>query len=206
MPTPRLLRAVSVRSDDPIPWQWQTWHVRGLAACGPGRAVSVAEDGDICLLEIPSGKILSRRRYHATARRGLNDVAVLGDLVAVVSCAVGSDDHNLWIFRLVGNSLILVAGQTLISDKTREQAFTFSVELLDFDGLPHFVASTEEGLIWLGTVKDHKIGILNQAKVAAEGGVVLALAPGTATVLSVGHKIQTFAIGPRPARKETREP
>ena len=197
-PKPRLIRAISLRSSDPVPWQWQSWHIRGMAACGQGRVISVAEDGDICLLEVPSGRTLSRRRYNAPAQRGLNDVAVLGDLVAVVNCAVGNEDNNLWIYRVAGNSLELVAGEKLILDKTSDQVFTFSVELFEFDGQPHFVASTEEGLIWLGTVKDNKIIVLNQTKVAFEGGVVLALAPSNETVLSVGHKIQTFAIGPRP--------
>ena len=183
-----------MRSGDPVRWPWQTWHVRGLAACGAGRVVSVAEDGDICILEVPSGKVLSRRRYNKTARRGLNDVAVLGDLVAVVNCAVGSHDKNLWIYRLRGDSLELVANNRLILDKTRDQVFTFSVELFEFDGQPHFVASTEEGLVWLGMVKDHKIVILNQTKVESEGGVVLDLPPGKKTVLTVGHKVQTFAI------------
>lgn len=197
-PKPRLMRAISLRSGDPVPWPGQSWHVRGLAACGEGRVISVAEDGDICLLEVPSGRTLSRRRYNAPAQRGLNDVSVLGDLVAVVNCAVGNEDNNLWIYRVAGNSLELVAGEKLILDKTRDQVFTFSVELFEFDGQPHFIASTAEGLIWLGTVKDNKIVVLNQAKVAFEGGVVLALAPSNETVLSVGHKIQTFAIGPRP--------
>lgn len=203
---PRLVRAVSVRSDDPIPWQFQTWHVRGLAAQGSGRAVSVSEDGDICLLEVSSGRILARRRFSATARRGLNDVAVLGDLVAAASCAAGGKDDNLWIYRIVGNSLAPVASRSLRLDQAREQVFAFSVELFAYHGQPHFSASTEEGLIWLGTVKDHKIVILNQAKVAAEGGVVLALGPENHTVLSVGHKVQTFAIGPRPVNQETMQP
>jgi len=200
-PTLQLVRAVSLRSSDPVRWPGQSWHVRGLAACRQGRVVSVAEDGDICLLEVPSGKIVARRRYTPQAQRGLNDVAALGDLVAVVNCAVGDEDKNLWIYRVAGDSLELVASKRLVLDETRDQVFTFSVELFEFHGQPHFVASTEEGLIWLGTVKDNKIVILNQAKVAFEGGVVLAIAPSNETVLSVGHKIQTFAIGPRPVRE-----
>ncbi|MAD79714.1 MAG: hypothetical protein CMJ50_02560 [Planctomycetaceae bacterium] len=199
--TLRLMRAISLRSGDPVQWQGQSWHIRGLAVCGHRRVISVAEDGDICLLEVPSGKILSRRRYNASAQRGLNDVAVLGDLIAVVNCAVGDADNNLWIYRIAGNSLDLVAGKRLILDNTRDQVFTFSFELFEFGGQPHFVASTEEGVIWLGTVKGNKIVTHNQAKVALEGGVVLALAPSNKTVLSVGHKIQTFTIGSRPVRE-----
>jgi hypothetical protein len=205
-PLPRLIRAVSLRSKDPVSWQFQSWHIRGLAACGPGRAVSVSEDGDICLLEIPSGKILSRRRYNATAQRGLNDVATLGDLVAVVNCAVGSADHNLWIYRISGNSLVPLGSHKLVLDELRDPVFTFSVELFEFEGQPHFVASTEEGLIWLGMVKDNRIVVLNQMRMAIEGVGVLALNPQRQTVLAVGHKVQLFSVGRRPVQNQAPQP
>jgi len=204
-PRPQLLHTVSVRSETPIPWQFQSWHVRGFACCGEGRVISVSEDGDICLLELPTGTVRWRRRYNPMAKRGLNDVAVLNDLVAVVNCAVGSGDSNLWLYRLGDDSLDLIANAALIQDKTRDQVFAFSVKLVEFEGQPHFVASTEEGLIWLGTVKDNKIDDLKPIKVAPVGGVVLALAPETKTVLSVAHKIQLFAVGLRPV-EETVQP
>jgi len=203
---PKLIRAVSVRSDSPVSWQWQTWHVRGLAKVDPNRLVTVSEDGDICLLDISSGTILSRRRYHAAAARGLNDVAVVGDLVAVVNCAVGEDDRNLWVYQIEEDRLNLVDSRKLILDKTRDPVFTFSVELLKIADRPHFIVSTEEGLIWLGIVKDNKIEILDHKTVAAEGGVVLALSPENETILAAGHQIQTFTMGPRPVQHETTRP
>lgn len=202
----RLVKAVSIRSPEPVAWSGQSWHIRGIEPYAQGKVVTVSEDGDVCLLAIPEGKVLYRQRYHQRARRGLNDLAVWNDTVAVVNCAVGADDKNLWVYRLDGDRLALVAAEKLAQDCKRTQVFAFSVELVPYQDQLRFLATTEEGLLWLGRVGADMIYVDSELQVAAEGAPVLALHRDPLTILSVAHKIQTFTLGPRPAvSPETRK-
>lgn len=194
-----LERGVSIRSPNPIKWEYQTWHIRGVADCGDGRVVTASEDGDLCLVSVSTGKVIYRQRYNPEAQRGMNDVDVEGNLVAAVNCSVGAQDKNFWLFEIVGDSLRPLASTNLIKDSSRPQVFAFAVELASYQDANHFLVSTEEGLLWLGNVDADSISITSDRKVSAEGGAALAVEANPLTILAAADQVQLFTLGPKTA-------
>lgn len=189
-------RAINLRSSDPISWQWQSWHIRGLAATSNGRLVTASEDGDLCLVSVADGEILFRKRYSPTATRGINDIAVVDDCLAVVNCSIGDTDRNLWLYRISNDTIIPQASTNLQLERDRDQVFCFSVELLRFAGNIHFLASTEEGLLWHGIVGDESVSARRHVRIADRGGAALAVQQDQAIVVAVAHRIHTFTLQP----------
>ena len=199
--TLKMERAVSLRSPKPIEWQFQSWHIRGVAGAGAGRLATASEDGDICLVSVPEGKVLTRQRYNPTAQRGLNAVAVCDNLLAVVNCSIGKEDRNLWLFQIERDSLQPVDSINLIKDTSRDQVFAFSVGMVKYAKGISFLASTEEGLIWLGHLDGNKFHVDGELKVDCEGGAALAIEEDPLTILSAAHDVQLFTLGPKAVQK-----
>ncbi|MEI7940712.1 MAG: hypothetical protein WCK27_28890, partial [Verrucomicrobiota bacterium] len=86
----RPLVTVDVRSPDPIRSPYPIKNVRGVVPWREGTVVTGAEDGDLCLVSVRSRTIFHRQRYNPTAQRGINGLALLGDLLLVSNCTVGT--------------------------------------------------------------------------------------------------------------------
>lgn len=115
--------------------------------------VAGSEDGDLTLLEVPTGRVVSKTCYNAAARRGINALSVDGTTLLVANCAVGSADRNLWAYSVDANSgrIVLTDAVNLVVDSGAPQVFNFDVAWgRELTGRRTFYSSTEEGLLWVG--------------------------------------------------------
>lgn len=191
-----LEKTMSIRSPDPIPSPFQLWNVRGISYWQNGIVVTGSEDGDLTLIQIPDGTVLTRVRYSPIAQRGINAISVQNDYLVVANCSVGSADRNLWLYRIANNQIAPLHSINLIQDTTRPQVFNFSVQLDDVGGQLYFVASTEEGLLWFGNVVNDELAALSSTPVAEIGGAALSVRDETDQVASGAFDISLFAISP----------
>lgn len=148
--------AIDVRAPHPVN-PWGLTNVRGIGVLpgdsSYGYVVTGSEDGNLTVVRIPDGKIMSAIVYNPAAQRGINSVAVDGTTVLVANCAVGAADFNLWSYNVdlrdwtIGN----VDKTNLTIDPTAAQVFNFDVVwAIDGQGSRFFFCSTEEGALWLG--------------------------------------------------------
>ncbi|MEI6780014.1 MAG: hypothetical protein WCQ21_03750, partial [Verrucomicrobiota bacterium] len=86
----RPLAPIDVRSPDPIRSPYPIKNVRGVVPWREGIVVTGAEDGDLCLVSVRIRTIFHRQRYNPAAQRGINGLALLGDLLLVSNCTVGT--------------------------------------------------------------------------------------------------------------------
>jgi hypothetical protein len=143
-----------------------------------------------------TGEIRRRQRFNPGARRGINDVAVLGDLVLVGSCSVGTEDSNTWLFRLGTPAVIApLADADLAADPGRPQTFNFSVELARTGERTLFFCATEEGLLWAGTVNDGELRPVDRRAVSSGLGAAISLQAETGVLAVVGDNIHLFRVG-----------
>lgn len=88
---------VDVRAEKPVN-PWGLANVRGVAALpaddAHGYVVTGAEDGNLTVLRVPDGRIMSATLYNPKAKRGINSVATVGTSLLVANCAVGAADSN----------------------------------------------------------------------------------------------------------------
>ncbi len=187
-----LVKSVDLHSANPIAAPYPLKNIRDLVRWRDRYLIAASEDGDLVALEIPGGREIFRRRYNAEAKRGINDVAVLGDWLLVANCAVGAGDRNLWLFDLAGGAPQLRDAANLALDTQRSQVFNFEVELVGSPAQPAFFSSTEEGLLWRGTVDDGRIVVSGVTKVAPDGGAVLDKAPSSDTLAAAAYQILLF--------------
>jgi WD40 repeat protein len=192
--TLHFLRAVSVRSKNPIPSPYQLWNVRGLVAWRDSTVVSGAEDGDICLIKIPGGEVIARARYNPSAERGINSLSMDGDLLALGNCSVGKDDKNLWFYRVASDGPHLINSMNLVSDTAKAQVFDFNVQLLSVSNTPYFLASTGEGILWLGTLSQNSLVVLDNKRVSPDGAAALAYEPTNSVLTAIAYDIENFLL------------
>src|SRR3954447_21412370 len=170
---------VDIRSPAPIDSPYRLWNVRSVEAWGGGAVVTGAEDGDLCVVEIPSGRVRSRRRYNPDAQRGINSIAVAGDTLLVANCSVGRDDSNAWLYRIEPPGEIApLAHVNLVHDATRAQVFNFSVELVEAGGRLLYLCATEEGLLWVGEVAAD-LRVLGSTHVSSGLGAAISAQPAS---------------------------
>ena len=183
-----LVTSVSVRSPDPIPSPYRLWNVRGVAAVKPGVVVTGSEDGDLSLVTLPEGKVLARTRYSPTAARGINGIALAGDRLAVVSCAVGRADKNTWLFTVGDAGFRPLTAVNLIADPARPQAFAFGV-LWTGGAAPQLLASTQEGDVYRAELQGRTLAVRGRLHVAEGVGSALALDSESGLVIAAGRDI-----------------
>ncbi len=167
---------------------WNLQNIRGVALLdAPGdssvrQVVTGSENGLICVIEAPSGKVLSRTVYHAGAQRGINAISVTGDHLAVANCAVGLADFNFWYYVIDPQTWQpeLRSKFNLVVDGSRPQVFNFDVAwcLYQQNGIASagVLASTEEGYLWLVTLEqDGTMAVFGNQKITSPLGCAMAL-------------------------------
>jgi len=175
-----------VRSAHPVnPWGLANVRAVGVlpAAAGFGFVLTGSEDGNLTVVRIPDGRIMSAAAYNPSATRGINSLAVCGDSVLVANCAVGPSDCNLWAFRVDPQSwgISNTAKANLVVDPAQPQVFNFDVVwAARDDGQMTFFCSTEEGALWMG-------------EMTADGGLEIQ-----------GHEIITAKLGSALCRQDAR--
>lgn len=175
-----LLTTVDVRSAQPVN-PWGLHNVRGVALIRSTNqdayVVTGSEDGNLCVVHVPDGAILSSRVYSPSAQRGINSVATLGQQLLVANCSVGPDDKNLWYYWIDPNdwSINVRDSAHLKVNPAAPQVFNFcTIWGLYNQGLCFF-ASTEEGTLWMGTVvNDQSLSIFGYEELTSPLGSALA--------------------------------
>lgn len=164
----KLRHEIDVRSKNPIPGPLK--NIRGVAAWGRGYVVTGSEDGDLVLLRLKDAMTIARLRYSQNAQRGINSVSVRGDFLLVTNCSVGPEDRNLWLYKLTATNITHVDSVNLVDKPGKAQVFDFDADLFGNPSTPAFLASTEEGLLWEGTVANDKLQVRGKTTVACIGG------------------------------------
>ena len=189
-----LRTSVSIRSPAPIPSPYMLWNVRSVVRYQDGIAITGAEDGDLCLIEIPDGKILCRQRYNPKAQRGINSLSIDGDLLLVGNCSVGKSDKNLWLWTAQGTNLTASDSINLVSNTNLTQVFDFCVQFAPREGRELFYASTQEGLIWTGEVVNNKLVSLGCSTNEASGGAALAFDSENSELGVIEHDVHLYKV------------
>lgn len=172
-----------VRAAKPVN-PWGLHNVRGVANVelgdGQGYVVTGSEDGNLTVVRVSDGAILSTTVYNPTAQRGINSLAVAGSVLLVANCAVGPTDSNLWCYTIdpANWSITLTDKATLRIDPNAPQVFNFDVVFSVLDcGPTRFFCSTEEGALWVGQMQ-------TGATLSVEGYLPIGAALGSALCTS----------------------
>ncbi|KAA3616884.1 MAG: hypothetical protein D8M58_17945 [Calditrichaeota bacterium] len=178
---PILKTVVDLRNQNPTN-PWGLHNIRGVQlwdmAAGNAFVVTGSENGDICIVSIPTGLVLSRSCYHIGAQRGINTVSVYEDWLLVGNCAVGPNDKNFWAYQIAsgGGSVNYTDSTNLVLDTSLPQVFNFSISngLLSTGSWSWF-AATEEGALWMGSLDAKgKISVTGYEEVSAKVGAATA--------------------------------
>lgn len=198
----RLNRALSLRSPDPIKWEYQTWHIRAVVPWANTAVVTGSEDGDLCVVSIPDGKVETRQRYNPNAKRGINSVSALGNYVAVGNCSVGDSDKNCWLYRVDEQGFHKLDGVNLRKDTSRPQVFCFAVQLARVDDENVLFASTEEGLLWTCYVQNSSLVADPKPEHVSDGyAAALSFRRDPWTLITASNSIRLFAFSRQASAK-----
>lgn len=188
---------VDVRSAHPTN-PWNLYNVRGVASIfwtgTTGYVVTGSEDGDLCVIEVPSGSIMSRTVYNPNAQRGINSIATLGQNLLVANCSVGPDDKNLWYFWIDPSdwSITLRDSTNLKVNPNAPQVFNFDVIWAQYSGGICFFSSTEEGALWMGTITNNQnLSVFGYQEVTSPLGSAVAYNVGGNLVM-VSYNLYEF--------------
>ncbi|WP_394823581.1 hypothetical protein [Pendulispora albinea] len=174
-----LLTTVDVRAEHPVN-PWNLHNVRGVAwlrsTGAEGAVVTGSEDGNLCVVRVPDGKILSTTVYNPAAQRGINSIAAYPPALLVANCSVGSDDKNLWYYEIdLGSWAIhLRDSVNLRVNPAAPQVFNFCTVWGRYRDDLCFFSSTEEGALWMGTIENSKLSLLGYQEVTSSLGSALA--------------------------------
>jgi hypothetical protein len=193
----QLITAVDLTSTTPTnPWDLQ--NIRGAAwVANDSTNIQIAtgsENGEICIVEMPSGDVLSRTVFNPIAQRGINAISAAGQNLLVANCSVGSSDKNLWSYWIDANdwSVTLKDSINLIVDTNLPQVFNFDVTWGIYSGGICFFSATQEGVLWMGTINSNgDFEILGNQKVAV-ADLGAALASGANSVAYVAYNVTGF--------------
>jgi len=152
----RLVTSVNLQNPNPVnPFNSHViYGLTTLTQSGPTAAiVAGSDDGYVSIVAVPSGAILSQTVFNPAAQRGINSVSVAGNKLLVTNCSVGPNDYNTWYFTidLATYALTLVDKVNLIINSSLIQAFNFDAIWGSYSSGPCWFASTEEGVMWMGT-------------------------------------------------------
>lgn len=163
----------------------------------PGVVVVGSDDGYVSIVAVPSGTILSQTVFNPAAQRGINSVSTLGNKLLVSNCSVGPADYNLWYYSIQTSpwGITLLDKKNLIVNTQLPQAFNFDAIWGAYSGGPCWFASTEEGVLWMGTA-DTGINFIGEQSLNDRAvGAALAYTSGPGRLVSVIDDLEQFATG-----------
>jgi hypothetical protein len=175
--------AIDARAAKPVN-PWGLHNIRGVAKLelgdGLGYVVTGSEDGNLTVIRVSDGAILSATLYSPDAQRGINSVAAAGATILVANCAVGPADFNLWSYAVdPANWSVTLADKTILRiNSSAPQVFNFDVVFAQLDGgATGFFCSTEDGALWMGRTDP-------EAKIAVDGHQPIGAALGSALCIA----------------------
>jgi hypothetical protein len=183
----KLERTVDVRNPKPVnPWNDHTIEDVVLADANTGVVAAGSEDGYVTMMVATTGKILSQTVFNPQAQRGINALAINGELLLVANCAVGPTDCNLWYFAFSRSTwaLKLLDKANLAINKSLPQVFNFDLEWGSRAGTPCWFSSTEEGALWMGAPTAVKLNPIGYQQLTGPLGSALAFEQGQLAMVS----------------------
>jgi hypothetical protein len=199
----RLVRSVDVRSAHPVN-PWNLHNVRGVSLIRSTEptalVVTGSEDGDLCIVQIPEGTIVSRTVFNPAAQRGINSIATRGRDLLVANCSVGSADKNLWYYQMNFDTgaIELRDSYDLKVNPSAPQVFNFCTVWGLYQGGVCWFSSTEEGALWMGTVGGGTLSVIGYQPVTAPLGSALAFHTSGKLVM-VSYDLYEFITTSAPA-------
>jgi hypothetical protein len=193
------LRSVDLRNSNPVnPWDLHAIYDLGTIVDGSQKAfvATGSDDGFVCIVQVPSGRVMSQTVFNPAAQRGINAISVRDDRLLVANCSVGPDDSNLWYFSIDRQhwTISLLDKANLKIDAARPQAFCFDTAFGAYSGGPCWFASTEEGALWMGTA-DSQLHLLGYQEVTSPLGAALAYNSGPGRLAFVAYDLYQFTTG-----------
>jgi WD40 repeat protein len=195
---------VDVRSPHPVN-PWNLTNVRSVAAIpGAGSTgpvvtgtcvVTGSEDGNLTVVRVPDGAIMSATVYNPAAQRGINSIALSGTTLLLANCAVGAADFNLWCYSIsTGDWSIATTDKARLAiDPSADQVFNFDVVwAASAAGTLYFACSTQEGALWMGTVAGGILAPIGYQTVAS--GLGAALCSRNGNLALTAHDLYEFDI------------
>lgn len=194
------LRSVNLQNPNPVN-PFNSHVIYGMATLTQsGSAASIvagSDDGYVSIVAVPSGKILSQTVFNPSAQRGINSVSVTGNKLLVTNCSVGASDYNTWYFTIDMSTyaLTLLDKANLIIDTSLVQAFNFDAIWGSYSSGPCWFASTEEGVLWMGTA-DAKLNVIGYQTLSDQVvGAALAFTSGPGRLAAVIDNLNQFITG-----------
>lgn len=187
-----LLRTIDLRSSNPIPSPYPLKNIRGLVYWKNGVVISASEDGDIVGFKPQDGSIVFRQRYNPSAQRGINSISLVGDRLLLTNCSVGPTDNNVWLYEVTMAGLKIVDSLNLKRNHDLSQVFAFNAELYSKSNELHFFASTQEGLLWSGSVAANKLVIDGAGDMDPGGAASLSLNTCNDFLATAAHQIYLY--------------
>jgi hypothetical protein len=206
-----LVTTVDVRNSHPVN-PWDLHNVRGVAPIywtnTTGYVVTGSEDGDLCVVQVPDGTILSRTVYNPDAQRGINSIATLGQNLLVANCSVGATDKNLWYYWIDSNdwSITLRDSTNLKVNPNAPQVFNFCIIWALYEGGICFFSSTEEGALWMGTITNNQsLSVFGYQEVTSPLGSALAFGV-YGNLVAISYNLYEFTTGSNLAKPSGNHP
>jgi len=162
-------QVIDIRSPEPVKCPFPLKNVRAVVPWKNQIVITGAEDGDICMVDMSSGKILHRQRYNPTASRGINGLALLGDFLLVSNCTVGTNEPNLWLYRVTDSGITLLDSRYVTTALTIPAVHSMDLALYQTMNGTRFFVSTGEGLLWNGKIENNRLKPLDSILTGKRG-------------------------------------
>jgi hypothetical protein len=194
------LKSVNLQNPNPVnPFNSHViYGITTLIQSGPTASiVAGSDDGYVSIVAVPSGRILSQTVFNPAAQRGINSVSVTGNKLLVTNCSVGANDYNTWYFKIdmTTYALTLIDKTNLIIDTSLVQAFNFDAIWGNYSSGPCWFASTEEGVLWMGTA-DTSLNVIGYQNLSDRAfGAALAFTGGPGRLAVVIDDLNQFVTG-----------
>lgn len=184
---------LDVRSPDPIRSPYPIKNVRAVVPWRDGIVITAAEDGDLCLVDVASMRVVHRQRYNPDAQRGLNGLALLDNLLLATNCTVGTGEHNLWLYRISRSGLTLLDSRYVATSPDVADVFSVSAALVPIGDETHFYVTTGEGILWRGRVENDRLLLLDSVTTGHPGvAPVFDLTRGATFLAAADHDLRVF--------------
>jgi hypothetical protein len=186
--------SMDLKSTHRVDSPYALWNIRSIALWQDQFVITASEDGDLCMIDILKGTIIYRQKYNKNAKRGINHISVFKDYLLLANCPVGALDKNLWLYHIEKDCFTYLDSKKLIKSKDLEQVYSFDVALIPHENATYFLCSTQEGLLWLGEIKNRSLHLLNSTKVSPQGGALLAAHPSKNSIAAVSYDMQLLEV------------
>ncbi len=190
-----------IHSPNPLPPPHNFKNIRGLGYWKDNMIISGSEDGDIALISIPDGKVIARMRYNPSAQKGgICSIAIKDDYLILGSYAADQNDRNLFLYKLNRSVMPTYLDSAYFTQDPTKTVYTFDTALSAVKNELNFFASTGEGLLWYGTIKNDKLNVVGKKRIEEVGGAAIAInndngCPCAWTLASAQHVIRLFVMG-----------